>query len=625
MILIVAAASLVCFQLYTAATITLTAMLQRSIHLGLGLGIVFIVYSFDGKKDQEKSLAWEIIDFLLMIMAFIGSFYISLNWEILSAPSRLSNPTPIDIILGICTIMLVLEATRRVVGWALPIISLISLSYLFLGPWFPVLFRHPGTSLRSLIAMGYMYTEGIFASPLGASTNVVFIFIFFGYLLQSLGGGEFMLDIANTFVGKLRGGPAKVAIIASGFFGSMSGSAVANVVGTGAVTIPIMQKVGYKKDFAGAVEAVASTGGLIMPPIMGASAFIMSEIIRVPYITIASAAAIPAILYYVGLYIAIDLRARRLGLKGLNSEDIIPLRKTLKSQGLIFLPPIVLLVFFMMYFQYSVDRAAFWAVILLSVLALTNNKTRILLKKVTPIILGATKSALTVIVATSCAGLVLVTLQVTGLGLRFSSIMVQLSGGNLIFLLLLTAVASLILGMGLPASACYIILAIFAAPAIVQLGSNILAAHLFVLYFGALSAITPPVCLAAYAACGISEGSPMKTGFESFRIALPIFLIAFFFVFQPEVILVGSLWGIVTTSLLCLVGLAFLTIGLEGYFTQEISTIKRIFWSVGGILLIWPGLYITGLGLIIGAACLISDPAIRCKLSLYRNRVAKIT
>lgn len=610
---------LVAFQLYTAATIPFTAMLQRSIHLALGLALVFLLFPL---KKGPKSLRYGVVDLTLCLLGLAGCLYVAVNWSAMAEPARLSNPTGIDVVLGTITFLLVLEATRRVVGPALPILSLVALGYLFLGPFVPPPFRHPGCNFRDLIAMGYMFTEGIFSSPLGASTSVVFAFILLGQFLESLGGGQFFLDTANSIVGSLRGGPAKVAIIGSGFFGTMSGSAVANVVGTGSVTIPLMKRVGYRSEFAGAVEAVASTGGLIMPPIMGAAAFIMAEVIGVPYIQIAAAAAIPAVLYYLGLYWAVDLRARRRNLAGVPKEEIPLLSSTMKQSGWVFLPPIGVLVVLLVVQAYSPAKAAFWSLVTLVILALTHPKARSALKCLLDVCFRASQASLPVITACACAGFVMVVLQTTGLGLKFSSVLVELSGGNLIALLALTMCASLVLGMGLPASACYIILAVLAAPALVELGVPVMAAHLFVMYFGSLSAITPPVCLAAYAASGISGASPMKIGFTAWRIALPIFLVAFCFGFRPELVLLGTPARIIASALLCAGATAAMALGLEGFFDKEIALWGRGSLVAGGALIIWPGLWSTLLGIGLVLAGLI--PVLADELTVVKTALLKV-
>ncbi|KYH32208.1 TRAP transporter permease [Neomoorella mulderi] len=607
------------FQVYTAATMPFTAMIQRSVHLGLGMALVFLVYPVAKRKEGIGSLAGQVLDLMLMLLALISCLYVSVNWEALSEPERLSNPTIWDMCFGVIAFLLVLEGTRRVAGPALPIIALVALLYIFTGPWMPGELKHPGASLQNVISLGYMFNEGIFGSPIEASASMVFIFILFGQFLQSLRGSDFFLTLANSLVGTLRGGPAKVAIFASGFFGSISGSAVANVVGTGSVTIPLMKRVGYKPEFAGAVESVASTGGLIMPPVMGAAAFIMAEIVGISYWSIVVAAIIPALLYYVGLYIAVDLRARRRQLSGLPREDVPRFGEVLRQNGWVYITPLAVLVLLLGIYQYSPARACFWSIVILISLCSVKRELRPLLKGALDIFTQAAKNALVVIMACACAGLVLLMFQVTGLGLKFSSILIALAGENLLLLMFLVMTASLILGMGLPATACYIILALLAAPAIVELGGEVMAAHLFVMYFGALSAITPPVCLAAYAASGISGASPMRTGFVAWRIALPIFLVAYCFVLQPELLMIGKPLDIVIVSVSCLAGVAAMAVGLEGYWLAEIGIARRLLWIIAGALLIWPNHYLTVGGVLLVLICVMCDPQVTQKLRKMLN------
>lgn len=602
----VVAVAMCAFQLYTAFYMPFPGMQQRSIHLAFGLSLAFLIYP---KKRSENEILRNlsyILGIIMAVLTFIACLNVAFNWLDMNEPMRLIKPTMQDKVLGFLLIVLVLIGTVKVVGWAMPIIGLIFLAYAYFGAKIPFpLLRHAGVKLPKLISMGYMTTEGIFSSVLGVSTTQVFIFLMFGQLLESLGGSDFFLNWANSGFGRFRGGPAKVAIFGSALFGSISGSAVANVVGTGTITIPLMKRVGYKSDFAGAVESVASTGGLIMPPVMGAAAFIMADTLGVSYWEVCKAAVIPAILYYLALYVSVDLKAKQLNLKGLPKDEIPDGRELLKTQGWIYIPPLVILVFFLGVFQYPAYKACLYCCLLLIVLAMLKKEQRVILKKEwLSILVKTAKSSVTVVMACSCAGIILLGLQSSGLILKLSNILISLSNGNLALLLFLVMLGSLIMGMGLPASACYAILCILAAPAIVKLGVPPLAAHLFVLYFGSMSAITPPVALAAFAAAPIADESAVKIGFAAFKMAMPSFLIAFCLAIQPELVMIGTVTGIIFSAVICVTGVICMAIGLQGYLMEDENVVRRFLWIAAGVLLILPQIPLTVTGIAL-AVCLL--------------------
>lgn len=608
--LITAVAVAMCvFQLYTAFYMPFPGMQQRSIHLAFGLALAFLIYPKKRPENNIKKNISYITGILLALLAFVTCLNVAFNWLEMNEPMRLIQPTATDKVLGFCLIVLVLIGTVKVVGWAMPIIGLVFLAYAYFGAKIPFpLLRHAGVKLPKLISMGYMTTEGIFSSVLGVSTTQVFIFLMFGQLLESLGGSDFFLNWANSGFGRFRGGPAKVAIFGSALFGSISGSAVANVVGTGTITIPLMKRVGYQSDFAGAVESVASTGGLIMPPVMGAAAFIMADTLGISYWEVCKAAVIPAILYYLALYMSVDLKAKQLNLKGLPPEEIPDGKKLLRTQGWIYIPPLVVLVFFLGVFQYPAYKACLYCCLLLIALAMLKKEQRSILKKEwLSILVKTAKSSVTVVMACSCAGIILLGLQSSGLILKLSNILISLSGGNLALLLFLVMLGSLIMGMGLPASACYAILCILAAPAIVKLGVPPLAAHLFVLYFGSMSAITPPVALAAFAAAPIAQDSAVKIGFSAFKMAAPSFLIAFCLAIQPELVMIGSVGKILFSIFICVAGVLCMAIGLQGYFTENEILVRRLIWVAAGILLILPQLPLTIAGASLSAGLLCTE------------------
>lgn len=601
-LIILLGAGLTIFQIYTAATMPFPGMQQRSIHLGLGLALVFLIRTKIKSEDMTKRNLASLVGIVLAVLSIVTCFNVTLNWLDMAEPMRLTIPETSDKIFGIILMILVLWGTKMVTGWAMPLIAIFFLCYAYFGRYIPFpMFRHPGVRLSQIVAMGYMTTEGIFSNVLGVSTNQVFVFLLFGQLLESFGGSDFFLKLANSGFGRVRGGPAKVAIFGSALFGSISGSAVANVVGTGTITIPLMKKVGYDAKFAGAVESVASTGGLIMPPVMGAAAFIMADILGVPYWDICKAAALPAIMYYLALYICVDLRARALNLQGLSPEEVPNFKDVMKSGGHIYIAPLVVLVYVLAVLQYPADKACFYCCCLLVALCMTRRELREIMRRDwLQILVKTARSALTVIMACACAGLILLALQASGLILKLANILVALAAGKLWLLLILVMIGSIIMGMGLPASACYIILAILGAPAIVSLGVPPMAAHLFVLFFGAMSAITPPVAMAAFAAAPIAGAPSAQIGFTAWKMALPAFLIAFCMAFQPALVLIGTWNQILLSVFYCICGVFCMTVGLQGYMTKRVPVVRRWIWVVLGIMLIMPETVSSIVGLVVG-------------------------
>jgi len=576
--------SMCIFHLVTAIHI-LHPLLQRSLHLFFGLTLVFLI--FPHAKNQNKK-NW-IIDTILLTLGMVVTLYIALNYQILDDPMRIAYPTVIDKILGVTAVLLVLEATRRVIGPPMPILAMIFLGYGFLAPYLPGIFNNPGMSFSSFIAQGYLYVHGIFGTPLGISATVVFIFILFGAMYQASGAGDLFIGLSLALFGKLTGGPAKIAVVSSALFGTISGSSVANVATTGSFTIPLMKKVGYKPNFAGATEAAASIGGQLMPPVMGASAFVMAEILGVPYLTIVKAAIIPAILYFSSIFLSVDFYARKNKLKPLGKEKIPNPLSILKKSGIL-LFPLILIIYLFVFMRWYPTRVAFWAIISTIIIALLNKEKRKNFKWVVDGAKSAARNGLTPVVACSCAGLIILAIQVTGLGLLIGQFLISLSQHNLYLLLFFSMILSIILGMGLPTVAAYIIAAIVVAPSITNLGAIPLAAHLFVFYFAIMSSITPPVALSAYTGAGIAGGDPTKTGFLAFSIAFPSFLLAYRFVACPillmESITIGSL---VYQIMIVLLGFIILISATRGqFFKWFVPKISRLIFVISGILIVLP-------------------------------------
>lgn len=536
------------------------------------------------KGASREKLPW--YDGVLVILSIIAGGYVVVFYgQIIPTLGYLMTHR---IILAAIMIILVLEAARRLVGWPIVIIGILLILYA------PYAYLLPGVLSARMIPWSrvlsnlYLSPGSLLGIPLGVAGTIVFSFIFFGRLLFSVGGGRFLSELALGLMGRYRGGPAKVAIVASSLFGSLSGSASANVAMTGIITIPLMKKIGYKPHVAGAIEAVASTGGLIMPPIMAATAFIMAEFLDVPYPTVAIAAFIPAVLYYVAVFAQVHLEAVKEGLKGLPREDIPSLKNVIK-QGWFYLIPAVVLLYclFILYMQPS--TSALYAVATTAIVSLFKRNTRrIVIHKGWTILQDTGQGLLEVGIICSIAGFVIGSVSLTGLGLSLSDALVTLSGGNVLVLLFLAAIGAIILGMGMPVTATYIMLVILIAPALIKLGIEPLAAHLFIMYFGVMSFLTPPVAIAAYVAASIARSEPLQTGFAGVRLGIIAYVVPFVFALSPSLILLGSVGDILLTVTTALLGTVFLSVAFVGYLFDRLSVLKRVCLAVGAFALIAP-------------------------------------
>lgn len=564
------------FHLYTSAFGLQMSIVQRNICLMFALVLGYLLFPMRKTSPRER---FTLFDILFAIICLISTIYLWINAE--QIVWRVVFPTFWDKIMGLVLIVMVLEFARRTIGIALPIISIISLMYAYFGPFFPAPFTHAGYPLDRIIGMLYMTTNGIFGIPLAVCATFIVMFVIFGSFLEHSGAGQFFIDLANALVGKRTGGPAKVAVIASGAFGSISGSAAANVATTGTFTIPMMKKLGYKSHFAGAVEAVASTGGMIMPPIMGAGAFIMAEILGIPYVSVMKAAFIPAVLYYVTLMLMVHLEGIKLNLRGLPKEECPRLRDVLRSKAYLVIP-LVILIYLLVIERASPMKAALWASMCTFLISFIG-KDRMNSERLVKVLVGAGENMIRVVSACACAGIVLGTFSLTGLGLRLPVLLSGLAGENLILLLVFTMVASIILGMGLPATAAYIMLAILGAPALVKLGASRLAAHLFVFYFGCISNITPPVCVAGFVASGISGASVSKIGPTAVKLGIVGFIVPYLFIFNNALLLEGTFFEILYTVLMSIIGCACLSFGLEGLLFKKLNWILRILIILAGL------------------------------------------
>lgn len=602
----VIAIAMASFHLYTAGFGTLLSYKQRSLHIIFAFILGLLLYPAGKKASKEKP---SIFDFLLMGVGVVVFGYVFLFPEQLALKG--GNATTMDLVFGILAILLTLEVTRRVVGPELPIVAIVFLSYAYFGPQMPGVLAHRGFSLTRIVSHMYMGLEGIMGIPLGVSATFVFLFILFGAFLEKTGVGKFFIDMAFGLTGHLKSGPAMTAVVASGFMGSISGSSVANTVTTGAFTIPLMKKTGYKPYFAGAVEAAASTGGQIMPPVMGAAAFIMAEFTGIPYLKIIIAAAIPAILYYFAVGTMVHLEASKLGLKGIPRDQLPKVGRLMLSRGYLLIP-LVTIVYFLVGGN-TPTLAAFKAIVVSLVIAIIATLIRkdksFTFKDFLGALEAGAKGAVGVACACACAGMIVGVVTLTGLGLRIAELIVSAAGGNLLLTLFFTMIASIILGMGLPTTAKYIVLATMAVPALLKLEVNLMAAHLFILYFGVVADITPPVALAAYAGAGIAGANSMKTGFQAVKIALAAFIVPYIFAIDPKLIMVEEIIGsnVVFSPFIsalpvvvsAVIGILCLAAAVEGYLIKKTNILERVLLAAAALMLLKPGLSTDAFGIVV--------------------------
>lgn len=508
------------FQLYSAISGTIPAQLLRMSHLAFVIPLVYWTYPAFKKSRRDKL---PLVDFLLGLL-FLGiALYYIFSFKALLA--RVGEYTQTDIILGAIGLLLILEACRRAVGVPLVVISSVFILYAYFGKVMPGFLHHRGYSTFRVVAQLFYSTEGVIGSPLGVCATFVFLFILFGAFLERTGIGQFFTDLANGIAGQSPGGPAKVAVLNSALMGTVSGSSVSNVVTTGSFTIPLMKSLGYPKEFAAGVEASASTGGQIMPPIMGAAAFLIAEMIGESYMEVVKAAIIPALLYFAGIYIMVDFKARKLGLKGLPKDQLPNLGKILRERGHLMFPLIAIIVFLISGF--SCTRAALWGIIICIIAPYLRKGTHVPLRQIIEAIPAGARSALSVSCACSTAGIIVGVVTMSGLGLKLGEGLLALTHGMLLPTLFFTMITSIVLGMGVPTTANYLITATIAAPILVKMGIPVMAAHLFSFYFGIMSDITPPVALAAYAGSAIAKSDPFRSGIEASKLAIGAFLVPY--------------------------------------------------------------------------------------------------
>lgn len=598
----------VIFQLYATLSGKITAQLLRATHLAFVEFLAFILFPASKKMSKNTLPLYDVI------FAFISSscwLYILINFE--SLIRRSGNNTFLDVAIGIVGILFLLESCRRIVGLPILIIASAFIFYAFIGKYLPGFLHHRGYSLQRVVCHLFYNTEGIMGTPIGACSTFIFLFILFGALLEKTGIGQFFIDMCNSIAGGASGGPAKVAVLSSALLGTVSGSSVSNTVGSGSFTIPMMKKLGYKGEFAGAVEASASTGGQLMPPIMGAAAFLMAESLGVPYIQIVKASIIPAILYFTGIFISVHLEAKKIGLKGLPKEQLPKFLPLFLSKGYMILPLAIIITFLCI--GYTAVFAALMGIVACLIVGLiinfidiaTGKRPQFSLNDLISVMCAAARNIISVAIACGMAGIIIGIVTLTGLGLKLGAGLVTLAQGKLFLTLIFTMLASIILGMGAPTTANYLITSTITAGAIIQLGVQPLAAHMFAFYFGIIADVTPPVALAAIAGAAIARAKPMKTAINATKLAIGAFIIPYMFVYNSKMLMIdASALSIIMIIITALIGMFGISVALEGYgfrrtgfFTYSkakknyparrmLDLTERLLFAIAGLLCVIP-------------------------------------
>ena len=580
------------FHIYFLGYSSLEPWILYYTHLGFGLALAYLLYPFSAKSNASRPGAAD-IGLIVLSVAACAYFSISMN-EIVFRIGV--SPTPLDLVFSSLVILLVLEMTRRTNGFVLPLIAVLFILYGLYGNILPYSFGgHRGYSFSRLISY-LVGMDAMLSTPLATAASFVFLFFLFSSFLASTGAGQFFIDLALGLAGGTRGGPAKVAVIGSALFGMISGSSSANVVASGTFTIPMMIKTGYSPRFSAAVESVASTGGQMTPPILGAAAFIIAELTGTPYLDIALATVIPALLYFTSIYYMIDLEALKLSLMGHKAEDLPNVRSLIVRRGHLLIPILVLL-YVMIVMKASVVKAAIFGIYATVLCTFLRRDTRITVNKAVAGIADGAKQAVGLISACATAGLIIGVLNMTGTGLKFAGAVIAFSGGSIPVALFLTMCASLVLGMGLPTAAAYLICAAVVAPALTGLGVPVLTANLFIFYFACLSAITPPVALAAFTASFLARSNPMSVAFTAVRLGFVAFIVPYMFVYAPSLLFQGSPLTIATTIVTALAGVVFIGSALQGYFLgARLPAASRVLFFAAAITLIIPGYLTDGIG-----------------------------
>ena len=594
------------FHIYTGFFGLFDYSVQRGVHLGFALTLILLTqplykHVFKDKFAGSKAFraACRTFDMILVVLTWV-SVWMAQD-EVHHLTERLSKTTWMATFAGACLVIIVLECARRTLGYIMPVLALIFIAYALAGPNLPMAIAHRGYSLERICKFLATDLDGLFGTTMSVSATVIFMFVMFGAFLEASGCSDFINDIAISLTGKIKSGPALSAVVASGLMGSINGSAVANVVGTGTFTIPLMKSRGYKPQFAGGVEAVASTGGQILPPVMGSGAFLMVAFTEQKYIAIVIAAVIPALLYYWGCAVAVMSQTEIAHVTLMDPKDIPKSRE----DGWIYLLIIAVLLYCLLVAQYSPLYSALWATCAVPVVMLFDKKKRFTIKTIPSAMVKSGFSAMSIVIGCACAGIVVGMVSITGIGVIFGDMMIQAAHSLLFPSLLFTAITCIVLGMGLPTTAAYVIAASILAPSLIKLGLAPLTAHLFVFYFACLSAITPPVALAAYAGAGIAKTNPMTTAVEACKLGFAGFMVPFAFCYNPAMMMQGSVGEIISVAISAIIGVAIMSAGFQGWLLWKLNWLERIVFIAGGLLMFIPGTLTDIAGLVIAVALLL--------------------
>jgi TRAP transporter 4TM/12TM fusion protein len=571
------------FVIYALATMGLQELQLLSLFLAFSLAVGFLHYPLHPKKGGSLPLL--VIDLILAVLGFSFAIYIYFDyWEFIF---RVGEPTGWDLFFGIVSIVLIFELTRRVVGSSLLVIAFAFLAYCFLGQYLPAPLSHRGYDVQRIATTLFMSKNGLFGVPMRVTTYFIYLFIAFGAFYETCGGTEFFVDLASSLFGRLRGGPAKVSVAVSGMMGTISGSAVANTVTTGSLTIPLMKRIGFERHVAGAVEATASTGGQLMPPVMGAAAFIMAEYLGVPYIDVCKAAVIPAVLYFLAIYSVVHFYSLKIGIQGLEKSETPSFKLVLRNKWM-FTVPLIVLIGILVY-GYSPRVAVLYSLLAIVVVSFLKKESRMTPPKILNALAKTGYNCVMVVGACATAGIVIGVVLLTGMGAKITALVITISAGSLLFALPIVMLASILFGMGLPTVVCYVLLAATVAPSLINLGVTPMAAHLYIFYFGMLCMVTPPVCFAAYAGAAIAESDPMKTGWTAWTFALAGFLLPYMFVYNNSLLLMGSAMNVLFSVLTSMIGVICLGAGVIGYVLKKTPAHERLLLFAAAVLLIKPG------------------------------------
>lgn len=597
------------FHIFVAWDSSISVVQQRVIHVFMMLTLYFALETYKASgseklKPARKTVSTVLLAAMAVLCVGLGVFF--LRNTTLSALSRLgvAGASQMQIVMGVALILIVLFVAGRSVGIALTVLSLVFIAYAILGKYMPEIIAHKGYDIPFITSYVAWTTESIFGTCIGAAVSFVALYIVFGELLEKFGAGQFFIDVAYALTGRMKGGPAEASVVSSALMGSINGSAVANVVTTGTFTIPLMKKVGYRPEFAGAVEAVASTGGQLLPPVMGAAAFVMADMTGIPYATIIIAAIVPGLLYYLSLGVAVFLEADKQGLQPEDASRLPQVKKVLK-EGWYYLLPIVLLVVCLLALNLSANVAAIYAIVCLLVIGIAKSlitEKRFPIRELYEALVNAAKTTIPVSIACACAGVVIGIVSMTGIGVKFTSIVFRVSGGNLFLMLLMIMLACIVMGMGLPSTAAYIIAASVGAPALINAGIPEIAAHLYVFYFAIISFITPPVAMSAYAASGIANASASKTGWLAFMLGLPGFIIPYIYAYRPALLIVDT--PVIDTLVVLLfttVAVIITAAAVIGWFRGKMNVLFRLLTAGAVVLLIIPNTLVNVGGLALAA------------------------